>query len=131
MATFTWLDEEIEHSDADYARATAIAKKINQIQSESEQRSFRRQSDYESGYDYDPYEDCECAACIAANEAGCFDCKARKEDERQIAIVEAERELDLEILQDKLQAIGARMMRPYEHWNEDERYMQYMESNRY
>lgn len=26
---------------------------------------------------------------------------------------------------------GARMMRPYEHWNEDERYMQYMECDRF
>ena len=29
-----------------------------------------------------------------------------------------------------LHGLGARLMRPYEHWNEDERYMEYME-NRY
>lgn len=36
----------------------------------------------------------------------------------------------MEVIEDLLAQLGARMMRPYEHWNEDERYMEYME-NRY
>lgn len=36
----------------------------------------------------------------------------------------------LEVIEELLGKLGARMMRPYEHWNEDEKYMEYME-NRY
>jgi hypothetical protein len=36
----------------------------------------------------------------------------------------------LEVIEELLGELGARMKRPYEHWNEDERYMEYME-NRY
>jgi superfamily II DNA or RNA helicase len=34
------------------------------------------------------------------------------------------------LIETMLDSLGARLMRPYEHWNEDERYMEYME-NRY
>jgi len=36
----------------------------------------------------------------------------------------------IEVIEELLYELGARMMRPYEHWNEEERYMEYME-NRY
>ena len=36
----------------------------------------------------------------------------------------------MDVIEELLGELGARMMRPYEHWNEDERYMEYME-NRY
>jgi hypothetical protein len=36
----------------------------------------------------------------------------------------------MEVIEELLSELGARMMRPYEHWNEEERYMEYME-NRY
>ena len=32
------------------------------------------------------------------------------------------------VIEELLSELGARMMRPYEHWNEDERYMEYMET---
>lgn len=34
-------------------------------------------------------------------------------------------------LEQVLHTLGARMMRPYEHWNEDERYMQWSEEDRW
>lgn len=40
-------------------------------------------------------------------------------------------EAQLTHIKDRLHELGARMMRPYEHWNEDERYMQYMENRGY
>lgn len=43
---------------------------------------------------------------------------------------EAERHLEIEIVEAKLAQAGARMMRPYEHWNEDEAIMQYLEMDR-
>lgn len=33
-----------------------------------------------------------------------------------------------DVIEELLSDLGARMMRPYEHWNEDEAYMQYAES---
>jgi len=37
----------------------------------------------------------------------------------------------LSVIEDLLSELGARMMRPYEHWNEDEKYMEYAERSRY
>jgi regulator of protease activity HflC (stomatin/prohibitin superfamily) len=34
----------------------------------------------------------------------------------------------LEVIEELLSELGARMMRPYEHWNEEEKYMEYMET---
>ena len=36
-----------------------------------------------------------------------------------------------EALEQVLHQLGARMMRPYEHWNEDERLMHYLEEDRW
>jgi hypothetical protein len=36
----------------------------------------------------------------------------------------------MEVIEELLSELGARIMRPYEHWNEDEQYVEYME-NRY
>jgi hypothetical protein len=127
MPNFTWLNDEIVHSAEDTARATAIARKITFLEGEREQRSFQLEYNRETELPYDPYEDCECAACIAAKEFGCDGCLERLGDLAQADAREAERDLDLELLRDKLERIGARMMRAYEHWNEDESYMRMME----
>jgi hypothetical protein len=37
----------------------------------------------------------------------------------------------MELIEAELESLGARPMRPYEHHNEDERYMQYMEEGRF
>jgi hypothetical protein len=147
--SYAWLDENIDHSDEDHARATALAAKWSHLQTVEEDRSFRRMADIESGYDYDPYEDCECDWCLKANhrcngdvteDGACeycdiktdlTECESRAKDRRAKAVAAAERDLEIELVEDKLTAMGARMMRPYEHWHEDERYMQYMESDRF
>lgn len=97
MPNFAWFDEDTEHSDVATVRATAIAKKITQLQTEIEQRGF----------------------VLAASDGW---------NENTVDALQAERDLDLELLYAKLEAIGACMMRPYEYWNEDERHMQYMDS---
>lgn len=121
---FTWIDEDVEHSDSDTARATALAKKWSSLQSAEEDRGFRRQADYEDGgRELDVCEDCD--ACNAGDYS---QCEQVKEMARKQAVLRAERDLEIELVEDKLERIGARMMRPYEHWNEDERYMEYMEN---
>jgi len=144
MPGFAWINEAIEHSDDDLARASALASKITALRSADEQRMFRRISDEEEGRFYDPGEDCECNHCLRANHK-CDDdgpdgsceicaivdpgfCETRRDFERREALATAERDLEIELCEEKLARIGARMMRPYEHWNEDERLMEYMET---
>lgn len=43
----------------------------------------------------------------------------------------ANREVRQDIIEGMLERHGARMCRPYEHWNEDERLMEYMECGRF
>lgn len=126
--SFAWINEEIEHSDQDYTRAAALAKKWSELKTQDENHSFQRMADYEEGRYYGPESCEECDACLNDDFDNC-ECliAARKhQDEKQ-----AERDLEIELIEDKLEKIGARMMRPYEHWNEDEQYIQYMESDRY
>jgi hypothetical protein len=147
MPRYTWLNDEVEHSDADHARAEAIAKCISSMRHEDEQRMYRRIADEEDGRCYDPSEDCECDYCLKTNhscnedgpESSCthcaivtdlIECDTARDVRKSQLTREAERDLEIELCEDKLQAIGARMMRPYEHWNEDERYMEYMERDR-
>ena len=60
-----------------------------------------------------------------------YDMGPVREAERARAVAEAERRLEIELVEDKLAAIGARPMRPYEHHNEDEAYFQWMEEGRF
>lgn len=53
-----------------------------------------------------------------------------KSAERKAAQQQAARDAEIEIVEKMLDAMGARMMRPYEHWNEDERLMQWLERDR-
>lgn len=126
MPSFAWLDESVEHTEADLIRATALAKKWSSLQAGSEEKMFRRMSQ-DDDY-FNPYEDCECAPCIEAKEDGCKLCTYRLADEAAAEAKQADQDLEIELIEDKLTAVGARMMRAYEHWNEDERYMQYQEN---
>jgi|ERR1700741_585030 len=143
--SYAWIDETIEHSEEDRIRAVTLAKKWSELKSLEEERYFNRQSDMENGYDYDRYEDCECEFCLKNNHvcnkddsnglcALCAstteltECESERKDRERRDEKRVEQELEIELIEDKLERIGARMMRPYEHWNEDERYVEYMEN---
>lgn len=144
MRGYAWLDESVEHGERDEARAKALATRLSQLHNEAETRMFARMSDMEEGrgYDYDPYEDCECEVCLGPNgdginpetgyelEVGGQNCLVRKQHEQEELDKQAERDLEVEVVEEKLTRLGARIMRPYEHWNEDEAYMQYAERER-
>lgn len=127
MPSFAWLDESVEHTEADSIRATALAKKWSSLQAGFEEKIFRQMSEEEENA-YNPYEDCECTPCIEAEEDGCKLCIYRLADEAAREAKQADKDLEIELIEDKLTAVGARMMRAYEHWNEDEQYMQYQEN---
>ncbi len=150
---FTWTDEQAEHSEADELRAKLLSQKWSELHHAREQKQFRRQFDAEDGGGYEPD---ECSSCEGKGELGtvrdgrfrvyhesdcselihgiiCPDCQGdgydktceKLERERRIA-----EDLEIEVVEEMLEKMGARMMRPYEHWNEDERYMEYMERDR-
>ena len=118
-----------------------LVNKWNLLHQEIERRSFM--SDYEQD-DYQDYlasivEDYTCDALdeylkkhpetpkseyndlIRKFTDEFYEQEKKKEDR-----IYQEKEVVMELLSD----MGVRMMRPYEHWNEDEKYMEYME-NRY
>lgn len=126
MPSWTWLDEESEALTEEVmeARRSAldmICQRINAIETQREQTGWARQAAMENpgeydGPDYDTPEEAE-----QANETW-----------RMLQRIDRETEdATLAALHRELNALGARMMRPYEHWNEDEAYMQYMERDRY
>ena len=157
MPTHTWLEEH-EHAESEEARASALAKRWTQLTQQAEQRQFREQADREEGCGYDPLCD-PCGICGGHTVLGVLDTHGEpgpprhdwqvgidcpglncedgwdmspvREYEQQRTANRAEHDLDLELIEDKLQRLGARMMRPYEHWNEDESYVEYMECGRF
>ena len=113
--SWTWIDENIEHTDADIElltpRLDALASEWSAISDAEEQRGFRRMAEIEDGEDYE-FEDDE--------ERVSFERDQRSA--RELVSVR------LEIIEEMMARYNARIMRPYEHWNEDERFMEYQET---
>jgi hypothetical protein len=134
LRSWTFINDDEDRSDYDEARLNALARRWSEIHHAAEQRSFARQSDFEEGRDCD--ED-ECNACdgrgTTEEDQKCEACDGSGFDnsrEKYAIQQRADEDVELEIIEAKLHSMGARMMRPYEHWNEDERYMEYMERDR-
>ena len=108
-----WIDEEVEHEEHLVPRLNALAAEWSAITNEEESRRFRIQADIEDGNDYDFDE-----------EESYTRADWEREQREHFETVQAR----LEVIETLLERYGARMMRPYEHWNEDERYMEYQET---
>jgi len=96
-----------------------VARQLSDLRREREQEGFLRQSYIEEhghapGEDYDADTPPEEIAAQAAR----LDLERRR------------RENDERFLEDELNRLGARMMRRYEHWNEDEKLIEYLERDR-
>lgn len=119
-----------------------LAAEWNAINNQIERNSWRCQEDIDAEADYHAEMEEEFIA-------GDLDCAEREkgfplteDEEKQIRkkaredyrnkVNEQDNEIYVrqDVIEELLSELGARMMRPYEHWNEDERYMEYME-NRY
>jgi hypothetical protein len=150
---YVLVDDEVDSSDEIAVMKQSIKKEMieklasewNVIHNKIERRQWLEESeDY-----YDPFvdmnEDYVNDAAYEAYDQALKDGKSKeeareikakaKEDlwaelERERAVEENKPYLRMEVIEQLLSELGARMMRPYEHWNEDERYMEYME-NRY
>jgi hypothetical protein len=123
--SWTWIEEDNERPEEEIDRLTprlnALAEEWSAITQEIENESFRRQADLEDGYDYEP--DCDSEDCTRRHP--CAECREVLQAVQQ---GREAKEVKLEIIEEMLARLGARMMRPYEHWNEEERYMEYQES---
>jgi len=111
---WTWINENDprEHTDAERATLDALARQWSALHDQEEQERFLRQGRMQDGdmdYDWD-------------------DQNERAVHEAMEQVRRNQHDASVRIIEDALEALGARMMRPYEHWNEDERYMEYMES---
>lgn len=120
MRGWAWIDEDADRTEQEVERLTptlnALAAEWSQAHDAIEAEGFRRQSAIEDGDDPADYFDSE---------------DERKEWEQQDRTRREQQRMRLVIVEELLARHGARMMRPYEHWNEDERYMQYMECDRF
>ena len=116
---WTWIDDT-ERTDEEYERTSLICDELAQewsaLHDEIEHEGFRRQAMYEDGDDPADHFETE---------------EELKAWERQDSARREVKRVRLDVLEGMLEKYGARMMRPYEHWNEDERYMQYMECDRF
>ncbi|CAM6053506.1 unnamed protein product [Sphagnum tenellum] len=123
MPSWTALNENTEFTEQERARLDALAKKWTALTKARENESYDRISRMEDqgrypGDHLDP-DDFDSEADYN---------KAVADWKASVAAREAEKDLELEIVEEKLSRAGVRMMRAYEHWNEDERYMEYMEN---
>jgi hypothetical protein len=111
--SWTLIDESTEISDSDESYLNELMAEWSHIQTEIEHEGFARQAAYEDGDGPD------------------FDTDEEYEEYKQTQRNRSQRkQAKLDIIEGLLASHGARVMRPYEHWNEDERYMEYQE-NRY
>lgn len=148
-----WLDESVERSEGETLRVEALGRKWSRLHHAREQEQFKRQFDEDEGRCWEPD---ECGSCEGRGSHGlefqsrrreyhevdcpnqlhgivCSECggdgydRSYEKREKECRISE---DLEIEVVEGMLEKLGARMMRPYEHWNEDERYMEYMERDR-
>lgn len=118
-----------------------LAERWSQINTQREQRGWDEQARRETGeYDYeddypreprrvtreeDPEIWAEYDRELADYNRRAAEIKARRMLDRQLE------DAQLRKIEDEIGRLGARMMRPYEAWNEDEAYMQYHENGYY
>lgn len=100
-------------SDDDRIYLDELMKEWSSLQTQLEERRFSRQAEIEegSGPDFDTDEE---------HEAYKF---------RQ-TVFTARMQGKIDAIEIILNSHGARVMRPYEHWNEEERLMEYLERER-
>jgi hypothetical protein len=114
---WTFLDN-IDISEEEIEKRTplldALAKQWSNLHDGEERRRFAREADLEDGYDDREYDE--------ENE------EAERYLDVHLARLRADQHYaEIRAIENLMAEQGARMMRPYEHWNEDEAYIQYME----
>lgn len=148
MRTWTWISEDGPSEESEL-KLEVLAEQINKLTDRwnnlEEQYAARRHGEYASGESFEcsgaEYEMLEEQANDEASERGLDGRDAREYVERRVEelLNECEREreryfeklvAEQQVIEEMINGLGARFKRPYEHWNEEEKYMEFME-NRY
>lgn len=121
---WTWKDDAFkgvkpEDVELEMARrepaVNMVAEQLASLRGEREQRRMWRDFQRDAGeLDEPDFESDE--------EQAAYDLKVQVQADLERAEEAA--------LEEQLDRLGARMMRPYEHWNEEERLMEYLERDR-
>jgi hypothetical protein len=135
-------DDDIFQIEREKIREELIQKLVsewNQINNQIERRSWRDRDERMDAEDFHAEQINELresayqhAISKGASKEEAEMARQKAEDDYNQARDLEERKpyLRMEVIEQLLGDCGARMARPYEHWNEDEKYMEYME-NRY
>ena len=118
-----------------------LAAEWNEVHTKIERDSWRSREDREDEADYlgemldehqgeAEYKATQKNPNLTAEEIRVIRDKVKDAFEKEIRLKDSQQHMRMEVIEGLLSDLGARMMRPYEHWNEEERYMEYME-NRY
>jgi hypothetical protein len=114
-----WINEDSPEPDNINVIQPLIVELVNQwsaLYSAAEQRGWARQAAFENPGECDEPD---------------FDSDEEAEEFHKSQCEYLQRQdIKLELIETQLAHLGARMMRPYEHHNEDERLMEYMERER-
>lgn len=147
MRSYTFDDADVDYDDPISVMRHEVKEKVVQALMEKwnslnrilEMRSWRDRDERMDEDDYiadqlsETYQDSYDAAISNGSSEDEAREIAEKDRQKHEDAIEAEYNrpaIEMELIEEQMAALGARMMRPYEHWNEDERYMEYME-NRY
>lgn len=121
---WTWKDDAFKGLEDEAMEAemelrepsvTMVANELAALQQQREERGWERQRRDEEGCNDEPEFETEA--------------EEKAHQLRTETMVKLERAKEL-ALYEQLDQLGARMMRPYEHWNEDEKLMEYLERDR-
>lgn len=118
---WTWINDAEGISEEEMEKREPLLNDLaaawSALHDQAEQQQWRRQAIRDGEDDYDEYE--------PEDEADAY--RVREME----ALRDRQHAVQVEVIEERMAELGARMMRPYEHWNEDERYMQYMECDRF
>lgn len=116
-----------------------LASEWNEVHQRMEERSWRSEDERSDEADYyamladDAADNAEAIALkanpdMSEDELKAVRAKSREDFDKELSEKRNESALRLSVIEELLGELGARMARPYEHWNEDEKYMEYMET---
>lgn len=118
------VDDELQQLAAE-SLAQRLTDRWNQIDEELEYKAWQASDEYYVEREADFLE--SILSDADDDEAGqaAVNAYLASKTQRELSL-----RLEQETIEGQLEQIGARLMRPYEHWNEEEAYMEYIE-NRY
>jgi predicted phage gp36 major capsid-like protein len=115
-------DNELEQRAAELL-ANRLTNRWNEIEEELERKHYQAQDEYYVDREQDFLESILSDADDPDDGQAAVDAYLASKHQRELSLI-----LEQQTIQDQLAAIGARIVRPYEHWNEEESYREFIEN---